>query len=168
VSRSAGDTFIASGLVTLSLRYDTFLDHCANRERNQIETVVDRALSNLNSGDNTFSRADIVRVLKTLEELNCGQFVTGRRGWPSRFVWHAEMTSVGRVAAGEDQELEPSEELSEETGEGAPPAGSTFLSHVFHLRPNAQIEFELPDDLRPDEAKRLAGFIRTLPFDVEP
>ena len=42
---------------------------------------------------------------KQLEALEAGQFVTGRRGWPSRFVWSVGMVSVGKTAAGETPSL---------------------------------------------------------------
>lgn len=75
------------------------------------------------------------------------------------------MITVGRVAAGEDQTIE---EAGEEIVDEAVESGRDFLVHIFHLRPGMRIELELPNDLRPDEAKRLSEFIRTLPFDVEP
>jgi Protein of unknown function DUF262 len=53
----------------------------------------------------TFLRRDIIALFRKLQELGCGQFVEGRRGWPSRFVWSAGLTSVGRAAAGESQPI---------------------------------------------------------------
>jgi len=141
-----------------------FLDHCAQRQRNQTETTVDRALANLNQNGAAFVRADLVRVLKALADLGCGEFITGRRGWPSRFVWGTEMIVVGRVAAGEDQHIQQIEQETDD--EGAAPLGC--LTHVFYLRPDVPVEIELPTDLRPDEAERLARFITALPFDTEP
>lgn len=79
-----------------------FLDHAARRERDQSETTVDRILVLLRAEGHRFDRRDIIRVFQYLADLGCGQFVTGRRGWPSRLVWSAGMTSIGRVAAGTD------------------------------------------------------------------
>lgn len=140
-----------------------FLDHCAQRRRNQTETTVDRALANLNREGGAFARADIVRVLKGLADIGCGDFVTGRRGWPSRFVWSTGMIDVGRVAAGEDQQIEQIEQETDEQG-----ATQNFLTHAFYLRRDVSVEIELPTDLRADEAERLARFISALPFDTEP
>ncbi len=140
-----------------------FLDHCAQRRRNQDETTVDRALANLNQDGGTFARADLVRILKTLADIGCGDFVTGRRGWPSRFVWGTEMIVVGRVAAGEDQPIEQIEQETDEEG-----TTRDFLTHAFYLRPDVSVEIELPTDLDRDEAERLARFITALPFDTEP
>jgi hypothetical protein len=85
-----------------------FFDHAAGRERDQSETTVKRILVLLNrvKGGHEFQRRDIIDLFRKLEEQGCGQFVEGRRGWPSRFVWSAEMTSIGRAAAGSVQVIE--------------------------------------------------------------
>lgn len=59
-----------------------FLDHCANRERNQTETIVDRALANLHQEGSHFSRADIVRVFKELD----GSWLRSICNRPARLV----------------------------------------------------------------------------------
>ncbi|MGB7758192.1 MAG: DUF262 domain-containing protein, partial [Bryobacteraceae bacterium] len=82
-----------------------FLDHAARRERDQSETKVDRILILLRAEGHAFPRRDIIALFRALQEQGCGQFVEGRRGWPSRFVWSAGLTSVGRAAAGESQPI---------------------------------------------------------------
>src|ERR1700722_5734327 len=82
-----------------------FLDHAAKRERDQSETKVDRILVLLRAEGHTFPRRDIIALFRKLQDQGCGQFVEGRRGWPSRFVWSAGLTSVGRAAAGESQPI---------------------------------------------------------------
>ena len=47
-------------------------------------------------------------------------------------------------------------------------ARDTSLRHVFWLRAQTLIELELPADLRGDEAQRLANYLQTLPFGVNP
>ncbi len=47
----------------------------------------------------------LMRSAGKLQEQGCGQFVEGRRGWPSRFVWSAGLISVGRAAAGDSQPI---------------------------------------------------------------
>ncbi len=39
------------------------------------------------------------------------------------------------------------------------------IGHRFVLRPDFQVQLELPQDLNQREANRLAEFIRTLPFE---
>src|ERR1017187_4278062 len=82
-----------------------FFDHAARRERDQSETKVDRILILLRAEGHVFPRRDIITLFRKIQEQGCGQFVEGRRGWPSRFVWSAGLTSVGRAAAGESQPI---------------------------------------------------------------
>lgn len=82
-----------------------FFDHAARRTRDQSETTVDRMLVLLKAEGHAFVRRDIINLFRVLQTQGCGQFVEGRRGWPSRFVWGAGMTSVGKAAAGESQPI---------------------------------------------------------------
>lgn len=135
----------------------SFLDHAAQRERDWSETSVDRALTILNEQNVEATRGDVVALFRQLEQLGCGQFVVGRRGRPSRIVWSASIVSVGRAAVGEEQvvaELPPT----------VSPPGGESLTHIFHLRLDVEVTIDLPADLTPHEAERLAAFIRTLPM----
>jgi hypothetical protein len=138
------------------------LDQAARRQRNQTETKVDRIVALLAAGGHEISRGDIIDAFRSLEELGAGQFVTGRRGWPSRFVWSVGMVSVGKAAAGEPQEIEsiPDESFEEQTASG-------MLVHSFYLRVDAPVIIELPIDLTKAEAERLGNFVRTLPIETE-
>src|SRR5271154_7297729 len=78
-----------------------FFDHAARRERDQAETKVDRILVLLRAEGHEFRRREIIDLFRKLQDQGCGQFVEGRRGWPSRFVWSTGITSVGRAASGE-------------------------------------------------------------------
>src|SRR6266852_756140 len=82
-----------------------FFDYSARRERDQSETKVDRILVVLSAEGHVFPRRDIIALFRKLQEQGCGQFVEGRRGWPSRFVWSAGLISVGRAAAGDSQPI---------------------------------------------------------------
>jgi hypothetical protein len=84
-----------------------FFDHAARRERDQSETKVDRILVLLRAEGHEFRRREIIDLFRRLQDQGCGQFVEGRRGWPSRFVWSAGLTSVGKAASGEPQTIEP-------------------------------------------------------------
>jgi uncharacterized protein DUF262 len=83
-----------------------FFDHAARRERDQSETKVDRILVLLRAEGQEFRRREIIDLFRKLQDQGCGQFVEGRRGWPSRFVWSAGLTSVGKAATGEPQAIE--------------------------------------------------------------
>jgi hypothetical protein len=139
------------------------LDHAAKRQRNQGETKVERIQHVLRDHEgHDVSRGDIIDAFRKLDELGVGQFITGRRGWSSRFVWSAGMVSVGRAAAGEQSEVE---QIPEETGNGG--ENDNLLSHTYNLRVDLPVTIDLPTDLTRDEAERLANFIRTLPIEEE-
>lgn len=83
-----------------------FFDHAAKRERDQWETKVDRIIFLLKADGHDFRRREIIELFRQMQEQGLGQFVEGRRGWPSRFVWNTGMTSVGRAAIGEPQSIQ--------------------------------------------------------------
>lgn len=147
------------------------LDHVAGRNKNSVKTNVDRLETVLREGK--FSRREIVGALKKLEELQCGTFVIGRRGQPSRFEWAVEMIGLGRAAQGAQSDVEildaaqaepvEPEELTEEEAE----IPSGIVRHVYMIRPDFAVVLNLPEDLTTKESLRLAEFIKTLPFDTE-
>jgi hypothetical protein len=83
-----------------------FFDHAARRERDQSETKVDRILILLRADGHDFRRREIIELFRRLQDQGLGQFVEGRRGWPSRFVWSTRITSVGRAACGASEPIE--------------------------------------------------------------
>lgn len=137
------------------------LDHFASRERNWGSTSVDRILTNLKNNGEDFSRGDLIAVFRELEECGCGKFMAGRKGHPSRFEWKVQMVTVGLAAAGENVEVD--EVTDEEAGEEDT---GNLIKHTYRLRKDVTINFELPTDLTPQEATRIARFIETLPFDT--
>jgi hypothetical protein len=137
------------------------LDHLAGLQRNRKQTTVDRLLVAVRQGGyEDLTRGAIVQVLKRLEELECGTFITGRWGHASRFQWDVNLTDVGRAASGEETKIEP---VSEEAN-GADEDEADILGHTFRLRPDVSVTLELPADLSQAEASRLAEFVKTLPF----
>jgi hypothetical protein len=137
------------------------LDHFANRERNRRCTPVRVIQRNVEREGNQVSRPDVVRVFRKLEELELGRFVSGRRGRHSRFEWRVALGSVGQYASQERDDLEPVAEV----GEQGDDAEDELLQHRYQLRRDLAITLELPRDLTPSEAQRLARVIETLPFD---
>lgn len=104
-----------------------FFDHAARRARDQSETKVSRIQALLRAEGGDFSRHDIIELFRNLEEQGCGQFVEGRHGWPSRFVWSTGMTSVGRAAVGRSEAVE---QISRDEG--------------------SEQDYEVPDAQQPD------------------
>lgn len=132
-------------------------DEMASRDRNQNETKLERILKILwDSGSEDVKRSDVIGGFRALEEANCGRYVEGRHGWPSRFVWAVKSRDVAGAAKGQKP-------LENETAEKAY-GELEMIEHTFVLRPDLPISFELPDDLTEGEAVRLATFMRALPF----
>ncbi len=60
------------------------INHFATRQRNRKEENVTHLVKVCGKGT---SRRRVIRVLQQLEANGFGDFVIGRRGYPSRFVW---------------------------------------------------------------------------------
>lgn len=138
-----------------------FFEYAASRERNRTETPVARILSKLEESGQDVPKPALIRVLRKLEELECGRYVEGRHGYESRFAWTVNITDVGRAALGEQAAV-----VLQSHAVPVASGNSTF-SHVYNLRADFQADFDLPADLTPREAERLATFIRSLPIEGE-
>jgi hypothetical protein len=139
------------------------LDSFASRSNKSSETTVDSLLQLLYKSNSSFRRQDVVEFFQQLQETSCGEFVIGRRGRPSRFVWSASLVDVGLASQGGrsvDEIAVPEEIMSVKE-----PDNATF-THAFQLRRNQRVEFRLPTDLTQLEAGRLADFLKTLPLEA--
>ncbi|MFN8860691.1 MAG: hypothetical protein ACK5ZR_10300 [Gemmatimonadaceae bacterium] len=141
------------------------LDYFGRRQNNSYETKVERLQAALAAEGHDVSRGEIVELFRRLQELGCGVFVVGRKGWSSRFQWAVGLTELGRFAAGEKVAVEP---ISAEVYGGAPDADDAddadLREHRYWIRPDLELRLALPPDLTTTEAGRLADFIRTLPI----
>jgi hypothetical protein len=135
------------------------LDHFASRKYDSTFTKLDRAVQIVTDLGTPASQADLREVFKDLGKASYGEYVPGRRGHPSRFVWSASLRSVGMAASGDEVEIQ---EVEPEGPSDEPPP--EMLEHTFRLRPMFPVTLSLPPDLTTTEAARLADFIRTLPF----
>ena len=87
-------------------------DWTASRTRDATATSIDRIAYQLG-----LSRGDAVALARKLEAAGCGEFVVGRRGQKSRFVWAYSCISLGQAASGEASEIEEVENpLPEDEG----------------------------------------------------
>lgn len=118
-----------------------FFDHAARRERDQSETKVDRILVRLRADGHEFRRREIIELFRKMQDQGLGQFVEGRHGWPSRFVWSTGLTSVGRAAIGEPQIIE---HISSEEGSVE---GNQKESSISHLDRSLQREDSEEEEL---------------------
>jgi hypothetical protein len=125
------------------------------------ETDVDQIV-----GAVRLERAYVISAMKELTQLGFGQFVVGRHKKPSRMVWKVRLGDLGRYAQGEtvefdEPEITPKLSHESETAEH----GAQDIVHFYQLRPDRKLSLSLPSDLTPREARRLADFILSLPFE---
>lgn len=76
-------------------------DWTATLRRDATMTTIDTISRELG-----ISRKASVALARELEDAGCGEFIVGRRGSSSRFKWAHSRVSLGRVAAGETEEIE--------------------------------------------------------------
>jgi len=142
------------------------LDVAASRKNNSYSTNVDRLMWVISQGGTSFSRRDVITALRELEKANCGEFIIGRRGQPSRFRWSVEMIAAGRAARGDQKDVESLAEGDARKGTDEEiEVSAGMVRHSYKLRPDFSLELDLPEDLSAREAARLAEFIKTLPFE---
>lgn len=135
------------------------LDYFAAKARPSQKTTVDLLIANLAKGGRHANRGTVVLFFKNLQKRGWGQFIAGRHGHPSRFEWSVSNTSLGRVATGEESEIE---EIGEHAGEEE--SSESNIEHSFQLRLDIRVKLLLPASLTQLEASRLGDFIKTLPF----
>jgi hypothetical protein len=137
-------------------------DEMASRERNQSETKLRRIMARLKNDGVNVPKRDVIGAFRTLEECDCGQYVVGRHGWPSRFVWAVGSLGVCQTAQGITTDIEP---LPEANDEDETEAEIDSVTHVLRLREEFDVELQLPTDLTDKEASRIAAFVSALPID---
>ncbi len=85
-------------------------DWMAQRERDATFTTLDRICQLF-----SISRGDAVTLARRLKDANCGDFIVGRRGQKSRFIWFYSCISLGQAASGESTDIaEPENPMTEE------------------------------------------------------
>jgi len=145
-------------------------EHFAAGKKNMTETSVNRLLAVLAAKGHNAGYGEVRDFLMELGNLNCGKYIQGRKGWPSRLKWSVGMVSLGQAATGKDSSVEELNETEavDETQDAAAAQGLNGDSDItvsYPLRPEREVEFALPKDLTTREAQRLADFIKTLPFE---
>ncbi|MCB1379812.1 MAG: hypothetical protein KDK89_15815 [Alphaproteobacteria bacterium] len=78
-----------------------FFDWAAARRNDAAETSIDRVsqVANIN-------RQEANRLLRSLSDAGCGEYIIGRKGWKTRIRWAYSLLSLGRAASGENVELQ--------------------------------------------------------------
>ena len=128
-------------------------------QRGRWEATTTRICIHLLNAGYDLKRSQVTAAFKKLQGLGLGTFITGRKGWESRFVFAERVTVIARLLAGEEIDV-IEHELEEEDAQAFPES----IEHSFNLRPDFTLSVELPGDLTEFEAKRLAQFFGCLAF----
>ncbi len=107
------------------------------------------------------NQPDAKGLVDGIVELELARFVVGRRGQQSRLQWQFTLKSIAAAARGEADALQP---IGKNTLKNRS-AAHNVIDHSYQLRRDFKAVIALPDDLRKEEAARLAAFIQTLPFE---
>jgi hypothetical protein len=146
------------------------LDVFGSWQRGQKMTELFRLSMDLREAGTATANSELIRVLRKLDRLGYGNFVTGRRGHPTRFEWKYCPVTVGIAAAGIQpvRESEPVRK-NENVDEGAIETlvDTSAIDHRYRLRAEWIVDLRLPVDLTAWEATRLSDFIKTLPFEAQ-
>ena len=137
-------------------------DEMAARERNQAETKLRRMMARLSKDGIDVRKRDVIAAFRTLEECGCGQYVVGRHGWPSRFVWAVGSIAACQAAQGMTTDIQS---LPEANDDEEAEAEFDSVTHVLRLREDFDVELQLTADLTEKEASRIAAFVSALPID---
>jgi hypothetical protein len=146
-------------------------DYFAACPRSRPETTVNQLLAVLVKRGHKASYFEVRDFLRELHRLNCGVYIIGRKGQPSRLRWHFGRMSLGRAAAGQPSQLEQSSNEKAAGADDEIEEGASSMSHSddmklsYPLRRDRHVDLILPKDITPNEAQRLSDFIRTLQFE---
>jgi hypothetical protein len=133
----------------------------ASRQTDQAESEVEQIVRAAK-----LSRPYVIYAMKELAQLGFGQFVVGRRNNRSRMIWSVNLGDLGRCAQGEPVEFDEPElaETPSQQPQSVKP-GEQNIVHFYQLRPELRLSLKLPSNLTRGEARRLADFILSLPFE---
>jgi hypothetical protein len=95
---------LAEALVELYNENDVakaFFDVAAKRKNDSAEMSIDRM-----SAMTGFSRVETVDFARKLKEIGAGNFILGRKGAKSRFLWDFSLKSLGLAASGKSSKIE--------------------------------------------------------------
>lgn len=103
-------------------------DRLADLKRSPTETPIERWVNML--GETTTVVIDYARQMQAA---GCGTFVVGRHGSKSRFRWHYNAISIGRVASGASDDLIDVDETTESEADDEAPAPASVVGSPLAL-----------------------------------
>ena len=102
-------------------------------------------------------RSDMVRALKTLHSQGYGQFISGRRGFPSRFKLGGAIEFKSDISPSKPSMEEEVPAPSERTADGHTVTFAVRMAPLFMIA--------LPADITRAETQRISAWLETLPID---
>lgn len=157
------------GIVSPELRKFVLNDYVATkifayfstRQRGQPETIANKISDQIES-----EYSEVISTFKSLTDLEVGSFIVGRKGSPSRFKWYYNVVELAKeLSTDPDVAQEFKGVLGIEDREPETDSDSSSIEHEFVLRADFKVNLRLPLDLSSGEADRLAGWVKSLPFD---
>lgn len=131
--------------------------------KNYDEITVTEIQELITSAEFQFSRWNVIKALKKLQDLGFLYFISGRKGRVSRVVWNISTRKLN--SAVKDNVISEIEIASNKYNTEIPKVkrnlGTTFR-HSFQLRPDMKINFSLPKNIQKEEITCLSTFITTL------
>ena len=82
----------------------------------------------------------------------------------TRFLWTSPLVEVAAAGSPEAQETEDNGRGEQESSASESAPDTKLITHTYVLRKDLTVRFDLPIDLSAAEARRLSGFIGTLPI----
>lgn len=137
-------------------RFASFFDWASQFKNDVSQTTVSRIQAQMESGSDD-RRSSALDFCKKLESAGCGKLVLGRHGRKSRMEWAYTLRSIGAVARGDADDLEPREGDPEEDESGQP----AMVRFEIPLRagyPKASVE--LPEGFLDQDVRKLINFIQ--------
>lgn len=113
-----------------------------------------------------FSNGQVVAFFKALQAIGIGQFIVGRYGYPSRFVWSRQAQVAGTSgpqasdAPGATAAAKPTTvPLQADVAISLQRVGEAVVTHQVIIRGKVKLSIELPIDLTASEAIKVAQYV---------
>lgn len=130
-----------------------FLNDVSQTTVSRIETQIRRKPGNRQRRNPALDFCDL------LQEAGLGRLVLGRHNRKTRMEWSYTLRSIGAVARGDTDELEPREEDPEEDEAGQPAMARFEIPlRTGHLKASV----ELPDDFVDQDVRKIIKFFERL------
>lgn len=105
---------------------------------------------------------DLVSVFKELDKIGVGEFIVGRKGHDSRIIWKYDTKKIGHAGLEEVSllfKLSPVPEYAVTALDESKSRKPDSIKHLFNLRPDFELEINLPSDFNATDLQRLKSWL---------